>query len=244
MAKKKKGGGQTYVSVVVAVDDAETEARPHEHEGGNLPSGVDEPLAEHRHEDGADGVHGDEDNGHDDAVRQENVGSSKARRRRRCDAASVGVAIVTVAAAGGRRCGAGKGVRVFGDGRLRQVEAEGRLGIVLADGRVEVGRGDGGAAAPSGDPVRARRAEGHGAATPRGAVGAADVGGHDAVADARAGEELELSAVGRDLGHDLARGPARADGHVAAAVLVHEEHVRVGHARAGAEADPGVRVWC
>lgn len=76
------------------------------------------------------------------------------------------------------------------------------------------------------------------------AVGAADVGSHDAVLDAGAVEQLQVSAIVRDGGHDMARRLAGADGDVAVAVSVHDEHVRIVHARTGSEANPGVTVRC
>lgn len=235
-------GKATHIAVVAGIGISGTETNPHEREGNGLPDGVCHPLAQQGHENGAERVESNEDDRHYNAVSKQDgrlAGAAAkynaaATTAGRAAAAAVSIAVSTTILHGPVH----ERVAVGLDGGLAEVEAEAGVVVVLLDALASAGRVDGTAGLPSRDPGASGRVEGHRAAAPGRAVGAEDIGGHATIGDAGAGKELEIGTVRVYLGHVVAPRGTRAEGDVAIAVGVHEEHVRVGHGRAGGESNP------
>jgi hypothetical protein len=208
------------------------ETTPHEQEADSLPDTVQPPLAGEDHEQAAHGVEEDEDNGHDDAVDHAAVNTAVLLL-------SDGRVVVLALVVRRRRSIAllvDEGVLIGGDTGLGEVEIEGGAADVHEDHGVGVGRVDGIARGPRGDPaVGAAEVEG---VTAR----ALDIGDHLVALDAGAGEQSDIVAL-HVVRHGVGLTLARAQGDVAGAVLVHDEHVGAHHAAADAETDPRVARW-
>lgn len=69
------------------------------------------------------------------------------------------------------------------------------------------------------------------------AITASDIGDHVAADNARARQQLNI-APRLENRHDVVGTGPRAERDVSLAVLVHDEHVGVGHGGADAESDP------
>lgn len=205
---------------------------------------MDVPLSNQGHQAGAERIQDDEDDRHDGAV---SSGQSLARRRAARDtrnrtaiaiAIAVAVAITRtrarVAAAVASTVagtGAGKGVRVGADARLAQVDLEQSHAVVLGDDGSRVCRVQRIARLPRRDPVRlAGEVE-------ICAVAASNIGDHVATNDAGARQELNVASR-LESRHDVVRAGPGAERDVSLAVLIHDEHVGVGHGSADAEPDP------
>lgn len=201
------------------------------------------PLTQQGHEDGTDRVQEDKHDRHYDAVSEEDVGHAAASVKYNTAAAG-GAAVSASAATSGAATAAvtttrsaHKRVAVGLDSRLGQIQGKAGLIVMLLDALAGAGRVDSAAGPPSRNPRAGGRVEGQGAGAPRRTVGATDVGDHLSVLDTRAGEELKRGALG-DLRHSVTARGTSANSDVAIAVSVHDEHVRVGHGRAGSQRNP------
>lgn len=123
-------------------DDTQPEASPHYQEGKELPRGVNYPLAEYGHERRTQRVQDDHDDGHDDAVAQDQdawVGEAAA--------AHATVVVVVLLRAHER-------VRIVSHGGCRQVERPRIMRVVALDLGVRVRAVDGIACLPCRNPGR------------------------------------------------------------------------------------------
>ncbi|KAI1058313.1 hypothetical protein LB506_000552 [Fusarium annulatum] len=210
--------GRTYVATITSIYVSEAKSSPHEEQHDNLPARVDEPLSKHGHKDCTQRVSSNEDNRHDDTVSSQNSlagatatsvlchGTARARTRVRVGifvAVGEWVAVRT-------HCGFGK------------VNTEIHVLVVLRDALLHACRIQGISILPSCNP-RARALE-----TKVNTVVASNVGDHLLVLDSRTVEELESASLGV-IGHYLSDTSPWAQGDIAVAVLVNDEHVRSGH---------------
>lgn len=215
----------THESDALRSNIAQPEAGPHEQESEELPRGVEDPLAEQGHERRADGVQEHEDDGHDDAVAAD-------QRARVGEAALADAPVVVV-----ELRHPDERVRVAAHGALRQVEPPLVVRVVVPDPRVRVVAVDGVARLPRREVVHRLARQAYGAARPRAAVAAPHVGDHDVVDHAAAVLQLDLrhGVVPR---RDVSGACPRRYRHVARAVLIDDEDVRVRHPLPRAEANP------
>ncbi|KAI6761787.1 hypothetical protein HG531_002340 [Fusarium graminearum] len=88
--------GQTYQASVSSSDISKSECSPHQEQHDNLPTGVNDPLAEYGHENGAQRVPGDEYDGHDDTVSQLNLVACTSAGCLGCSTTGAGAARVCV----------------------------------------------------------------------------------------------------------------------------------------------------
>lgn len=234
-------GWKAYRARRPSSDIARCEASPHRQEGQDLASGVDVPFGAQGYQHGAERIEKGEGNGHDDTVHKKSVDRALRRRSAVCVPRPDGTVIPCATVVSAIRVSPNEGVGVLRDGRPREVEAELVPPFVLGDPLVCALRVKRIPIFPRSDPGRRAPAEVHVAALPALAVETRHIGGHDAVLNPRASEELE-ARVGLGCRGGVARSPAGADGDVAIAVGVEDEDVGVGHDGAGPDGNPGVAV--
>lgn len=210
---------------------------------------MDVPLAHKRDHHGAERVEEREGDGHDDAVRKQQVHRPpRARRAARVPrpegAIPRGIAIpigpvVPAISAVGRPTPRDERVGVLRQLRAPEVHPELVPPLMLRDPSLHTPRLKRATLPPRGDPRRRAPLQVHLAALPALAVITRDISRQYPLLDAGARQELEARVVVRRR-RGVARPEAGADGDVAGAVGVHDEHVGAGHGGAGADGDPGV----
>lgn len=244
-------GEWTHDIEILRIFDPEPKASPHEQPHHGLEAGVRPPPAQSRHQQRAEGIQDYEYNRHDNAVSHQ-YGVVRIRSHDRDP-----IAVPFRAAASRPPSGvptstgissrsSNKRIAVRRQRRLGQVELEDNRIVVLNQPRAPARRGKRVPPPPRPDPAALGALQAQlPTPAPALAVRTPHIGRHRApvLADATPLQHRQLRRPRRGIQrrHDVVGPDARAHGDVPAAVLVHDEHVGPGHARARAQRDPLVR---
>ena len=216
------------------------ETDPHKDEGDGLPSSMQLPLLDQRHEHRPDGIENRKNERHDDTVRNQHpaIGISRSADD---DATSVS------GRSSGRTPSSSSTIRdtalrilkervaVRTNGSPAGVDLECRCAIVLGESGTSARRRKRGAAPPSTNPS-SRTRQGQLSVTPCDSVGTDHVGNHLPITrDTAAFKELQSCciAAGVERRHRMPCAAPGRERDVAGPVLVHDEHVGPRHARTG-----------
>lgn len=210
----------TYISSTISSDFPNPKANPHSYKGDDLPRGMNKPFPKQRRENRADWEPGEENDGHDNTVRRASmIFASTAAGDSIVAWRSVGVGRVE------------ERVGCAADGSFGKVNRETIRSIMLCKITACIACVQRATLLPGTDPF----------SSPLYArIFPVDVGNHRAIRHAASLDKLD-TAHGLICRHIMTMSLASAQGDIARAVLVYNEHRGAAHAGAGANGDPLVR---